>query len=181
MKTDNWQASHYAKHGRFVSELHQYLLSDLAPKSGEHILDLGCGDGEIAEVLSDLGCAVIGIDSSANLITRAKSRGVNAVLGDAQSLTFVNRFDAVLSNAAMHWMPNQDAVCSGVYRALRPGGRFVGEMGGNGNISKIQTALAQALTEFGYDFCEINPWTFPIADEHTKRLEAAGFHVQNLS
>jgi len=120
MTTDYWQAKSYAQHGGFVSALHQHVLTDLAPIPGEHILDLGCGDGEIAEILTQLGCTVIGLDSSADLIAKAKLRGIDAILGDAQMLPFNTQFDAVISNAAMHWMRDQRAVCNGVFRALKP-------------------------------------------------------------
>ena len=178
MTTDYWQATNYELHGSFVSTLHQQVLADLAPEPGEHILDLGCGDGEIAEMLMQIGCSIIGLDSSADLISKAKLRGVNAILGDAQSLTFDTQFDAVISNAAMHWIRDQQAVCNGVFRSLKPGGRFVVEMGGFGNIAKIESAIAGILTEFDYEFTDLNPWVFPTAKTQRLRLLEAGFHVE---
>ena len=178
MTTDYWQAENYAQHGGFVSALHRHVLADLAPTPGEHILDLGCGDGEIADIVTQLGCTVIGLDSSADLIAKAKLRGIDAILGDAQRLTFDRQFDAVISNAAMHWMHDQQAVCNGVFKALKAGGRFVAEMGGFGNIAKIEIAIGRVLTKFGYDFMALNPWVFPTAETQRLRLSEAGFHVQ---
>lgn len=188
MAQDHWSAENYATHGNFVSAHHDVVLGDLAPQKGETILDIGCGDGEIAVFLMELGCHIIGIDSSPSLIAKAKERGVDARVADAQTLDaqtldaqtleFCTQFDAVFSNAALHWMLRQSDVCDGVFRALKAGGRFVAEMGGAGNIAQIRRAMKIAFDEVGYDFDSINPWIFPSEAEQTARLEASGFRVQ---
>ncbi len=177
MADDHWKAEDYASHASFVSQLSNEVMKDLSPRAGERILDLGCGDGELAEFLLTLGCHVIGIDSSASFVEAARARGIEAILGDAQEIDFDSEFDAVFSNAAMHWMPHQWALALRVFRALKPGGRFVAELGGAGNISRLRTAMSTALAEFGIDFAARNPWTFPTPQDQRARLENAGFRV----
>ena len=177
MADDHWKPEIYDRHTRFVSQLSQEVISDLSPKEGERILDLGCGDGVLSEFLLNMGCHVTGIDSSASFVKAARARGVEAVLGDAQRIDYDSEFDAVFSNAALHWMPHQSELAARVFRALRPGGRFVAEMGGAGNISKLRTAMTAALAEFGIDYDSRNPWTFPSPREQRARLEKAGFRV----
>ena len=122
---DYWKSEDYASHASYVSRLSHEVMQDLAPQRGEQILDLGCGDGELAEVLMRLGCDVVGIDSSAGLIEAAKRRGVKARLDDAQAIEYDAAFDAIFSNAALHWMLAQAALSRRVFRALKPNGRFV--------------------------------------------------------
>ena len=102
----------------------------LNPQAGERILDLGCGDGALTLKLKALGCEVVGVDSSPELVHVAQALGLDARLMDGQNLQFKAEFDAVLTNAALHWMKQPDAVIQGVGQALKPGGRFVGEFGG---------------------------------------------------
>ena len=178
MINDQWNASVYATHASYVSKLAQEVLNDLAAQPGEKILDLGCGNGELALNLQQSKCHVIGIDSSSSLIKVAKDAGIDARLQRAEQIEFESCFDAVFSNAAMHWMKQQDEVIRRVYRALRPSGRFIVEMGGDGNIETIRQALSNRLAEQGIDFRSHNPWIFPSANEQRARLEAAGFTVQ---
>ena len=121
----------------------------LAPRPGERILDLGCGDGALTEKLAAAGCDVVGADASAELVKAARARGLDARLMNGEALDFDGEFDAVFSNAALHWMLRPDAVIDGVYRALKPGGRFVGEFGGAGNVATIASALEAALDRRG--------------------------------
>ncbi|QUM86039.1 trans-aconitate 2-methyltransferase [Moritella sp. 28] len=181
MIDDYWEASDYANHASYVSQMSQQVMQDLAPKKGERILDLGCGDGELAKVMVDLGCEVIGVDTSQNLIDVARSRGVEARQIDAQAIDFESTFDAVFSNAALHWMPKQEELIHRVYRALKPGGRFVVEMGGQGNIAILCSAMTVALSEIGKDFSSRNPWVFPSPEEHKKLLTSAGFKVETIT
>jgi len=113
-------------------------LLDIQP--GEHVLDLGCGDGVLTEKLAAKGAVVTGVDASPSMIEAANARGLHARVVSAEQLDFYQEFDAVFSNAALHWMRDQDAVITGVRRALKPGGRFVAEMGGHGCIASIQVA-----------------------------------------
>ena len=174
---DYWKSEDYASHASYVSQLSQEVMQDLAPQRGEQILDLGCGDGALAEVLMGLGCHVVGIDSSASLVEAAKNRGVKARLDDAQAIEDDAAFDAIFSNAALHWMPAQVALSQRVFRALKPGGRFVAEMGGSGNIAQIRAAMTEALAEIGIAFADRNPWTFPTSEKHRALLEKIGFRV----
>src|SRR5258705_4093380 len=146
-----WDPDRYARHARFVSELGTPVVELLAPQPRERILDLGCGDGALTAKLAALGCVVVGIDSSAEQIEAAKALGIDARVGDGEHLGFEGEFDAVFSNAALHWMKRPDVVIAGVWRALRPGGRFVAECGGDGCVAQIQRALVEAAGRRGLD------------------------------
>lgn len=173
-----WSAVDYANNGRFVADLGVSLLSWLAPHAGERILDLGCGDGALTEQIVRAGASVVGADASPELVAAARARGVDARIVDGQNLSFEAEFDAVFSNAALHWMKRDpDAVLRGVARALRPGGRFVGEMGGAGNIAVIRGALHDALAARGIDAARLDPWFFPTVADYRLRLQQAGFTV----
>ena len=177
----DWDASRYAANARFVAELGAPVLELLAPQPGERILDLGCGDGVLALRLAELGCAVVGVDAAPDMVREAKARGVDARLADGAALPFGREFDAVFSNAALHWMrADPDAVVAGVARALRPGGRFVGEFGGHGNVAAIIVALQAALARRGIDGAALIPWYFPTPDEYRRRLERRGFDVARI-
>lgn len=176
-----WDPRAYARNGRFVSELGAPVLDWLAPKAGERVLDLGCGDGALTEQIVAAGCEVVGGDASAEFVATARERGLDARLIDGQALPFREEFDAVFSNAALHWMKRDpDAVIVGVARALKPGARFVAEMGGAGNVASIRAAVYDALTRRGIDAVGADPWYFPTADEYRARLEAAGFTVVRI-
>ena len=172
-----WSAADYAANARFVADLGGAVLDLLAPKPGEHILDLGCGDGALTEAIAAAGAHVVGVDGSADMVAAARARGLDARVADGQQLAFDAEFDAVFSNAALHWMPDADAVLAGVARALRPGGRFVGEMGGHLNVAAIATAIRAVLAAHGHGpgFA----WFFPTAEHYAARLEAHGFTVRS--
>jgi SAM-dependent methyltransferase len=157
------------------------LLDWLAPQAGERVLDLGCGDGALTEKLVAAGCSVVGADASPEFVAAARARGLDARLADGQALPFDDEFDAVFSNAALHWMKrNPDAVLAGVARALKAGGRFVAEMGGAGNVASIRGALHDAVAQRGFDAGAADPWFFPTAEDYRARLLAAGFAVERL-
>jgi trans-aconitate methyltransferase len=177
-----WNSSRYAENARFVSDLGQPVFDLLNPQPGERILDLGCGDGALTEKLIATGAKVVGVDASPNMIAASKKRGLNANLADGYALNFNSEFDAVFSNAALHWMKRDpDAVIQGVHRALKPGGRFVAEMGGFGNVAAITVALCVTLDQFGIaNAPAFSPWYFPTADEYRERLDRAGFQVDYI-
>jgi SAM-dependent methyltransferase len=175
-----WDPDRYARNARFVADLGLPVLELLAAQPGERILDLGCGDGVLTEKLAALGCQVVGVDSSPEQVAAAQARGLDARVIDAQRLPFEAEFDAVFSNAALHWMRPPDAVIAGVWRALEPGGRFVGEMGGAGNIAIVQEALQTALARRGVDLQQTSPWYFPDEVAYRQKLEAAGFVVTSI-
>ena len=176
----HWDPQRYNKNAGFVAELGNPLLDLLQPQPGERILDLGCGEGALTERLAASGATVVGVDASQEQIEAAKRRGLDVQVMDGEALTFAGEFDAVLSNAALHWMLNPDAVLQGVARALKPGGRFVGEMGGAGNVALIAGAVTAALEARGFDSQAANPWLFPSPEDYSARLEAAGFEVQSI-
>jgi trans-aconitate methyltransferase len=176
-----WNPEIYARNARYVSDLGVEVVELLAPRAGERILDLGCGDGVLTERLIAAGCSVVGIDSSDEQIAAARSRGIDARVERAQSLPFHEEFDAVFSNAALHWMKDAAAVARSVFRSLKPGGRFVGELGGAGNVAIIRGALFDAIHRRGIDPVPLNPWFFPTDDEYREILDRAGFAVRTMT
>jgi SAM-dependent methyltransferase len=173
--TSRWEPDDYAKNAAFVPALGAPVLALLDPQPGEHILDLGCGDGVLTEKLVEAGTTVVGVDSSETMIDAAKARGLDAHVLDGQSLRFDAEFDAVFSNAALHWMLDFEDVARGVLRALKPGGRFVGEMGGQGNVATIRMGLRAELLRRGYRVPDEDPQWYPGIAEFCSVYEGAGF------
>jgi SAM-dependent methyltransferase len=174
-----WDPERYRRTAAFVAEHGEPLLELLAPQPHERMLDLGCGEGALTQKLAQR-CTVVGVDASADQIAAAQARGLDARVMDAQALVFAAEFDAVLSNAALHWVRDIDAAFSGVHRALRPGGRFVAECGGAGNVEAVRRELHDALGRRGLDPAAADPWRFMDEDEARARLERAGFRVVSM-
>jgi len=179
-QTQTWKADRYAHNARFVADLGATVFALLAPQPGEKILDLGCGDGALTEKLVAAGADVIGVDASAAMVEAVRAKGLDAQVMDGGNLGFEEAFDAVFSNAALHWMLDPDAVIDGVRRALKPGGRFVAEFGGHGNVAAITVALTAALERRGIDSQSRIPWYFPTPGAYCQRLEKAGFTVDSI-
>src|SRR5215472_8664657 len=140
--TQTWDPQSYARDGAFVHELAGGVLEWLAAEPGERILDLGCGDGQLTARLIAGGANVQGVDASAAMVAAARNRGITADEANAEKLPYPDAsFDAVFSNAALHWVRGQDEMMAEVHRVLKSGGRFVGEMGGHGNVAAIHVAL----------------------------------------
>ena len=177
IELQTWNPEHYARNAGFVAELGLPVVELLNPQPGERILDLGCGDGVLTEKLVALGCQVVGVNSSPAQIAAAQARGIDGRVVDAHRLPFDAEFDAVFSNAALHWMRRPDEVIAGVWRALEPGGRFVAELGGAGNAACILEALEAVLPDHGVDPLALIPWYFPDEQEYRQKLEAHGFVV----
>ena len=176
-----WDPATYARNARFVSDLGSLVVELLAPKHGERILDLGCGDGVLTKKLADLGCEVVAVDASAAQVEAARKLGLNASVISGEELLYNEEFDAVFSNAVLHWIKRADVMLAGVYRSLKPGGRFVAEGGGHGCVHKIRTALVQALDRRGLDGEARVPWYFPTPGDYATRLERAGFRVDSIA
>lgn len=176
----SWSAASYGEHARFVSDLAGAVVEWLDPKSGECILDVGCGDGVLTADLARSGAIMTGVETSENFVTAAAARGLDVRLMSGEALTFDREFDAVFSNAALHWMPDARAVVQGIHRALKPGGRFVAEFGGHGNVAAICTAMRAVAIVRGGDTAIANPWYFPAPAVYRALLESEGFEVKRI-
>jgi SAM-dependent methyltransferase len=174
-----WSPEGYARHAGFVPALGASILERLSPAAGERILDLGCGDGALTVTIAAAGAMVVGVDSSPEMIAAARARGLDARQMDAAALSFDREFDAVFSNAVLHWIHDVDGVLAGVSRALRPGGRFVAEFGGHGNVAAIAVAARAVLER--RDAAYHWPWYYPTPAEYRGRLEAHGFVVDDIA
>jgi len=176
---NTWTSESYRQHAAYVPALGVAVFELLNPQRGERILDVGCGEGTLTEKIAAAGAVVVGVDASPEMIAGATARGLEARLIDAEKLPFVHEFDAVFSNAALHWVRDHDAMLDGVHRALKPGGRFVAEFGGHGNIAAIQTAIRAVLARRGWD-TNIQRY-YATESEYTARLETHGFSVTQIA
>ena len=173
--TSKWNAADYARVGAFVAELGGAALDLLDPRPGEHILDVGCGEGTLTRKIAERGATVLGIDNSPEMIAAAQGAGVDAVLLDAADMTFAAEFDAAFSNATLHWVLDKEQAARAIFRALKPGSRFAGEMGGDGNLAKLREALDDELIIRGYaPPIEAANW-YASPEEFAAVYEAAGF------
>jgi SAM-dependent methyltransferase len=172
-----WSPADYARNAAFVPALGDAVLGLLAPRPGELILDVDCGDGVLTARIAAAGANVIGLDSSSEMVEAARARGIDAFVADAEAMDLerFGQFDAVFSNAALHWMLDPDAVATGIFAALKAGGRFVGEMGGEGNLATLRRGLRDELTERGYRMPEQDPAWYASVEEFTRLYCVAGF------
>ena len=177
--TTDWNAAHYDTQHSYVWKFGAGVVELLAAQPGERILDLGCGTGHLTAQIAQSGATLVGLDSSAEMIQRAREQypDLQFVVADAADFRVDEPFDAVFSNAALHWMRRPADVVRCVWDALRPGGRFVAEMGGRGNIGAIVAAVSAALADAGVDAAPLNPWYFPSLAEYAGLLERQGFAV----
>jgi len=177
---DRWDSSLYDDRHSFVWKKVGDLIELLDPRPGERILDLGCGTGHLTAQIAARGAEATGLDASVSMIAQARQNypKLKFVLADASGFRFDQPFDAVFSNAALHWIPEAGSVAASVFHALRPGGRFVLEMGGKGNIARIVAALSAVLQDA--NFTPQNPWYFPSAAEYATLLEQHGFEIDAL-
>jgi len=173
--TSKWDAGDYARVGAFVAELGGAALDLLDPQSGERILDVGCGEGTLTRQIAQRGATVLGIDNSPEMVAGARTNGVDALLLAAEDMQFFAEFDAAFSNATLHWVLEKEQAARAIFRALKAGGRFAGEMGGEGNLRKLREALDEELVIRGYaPPVESSNW-YASAQEFADVYEAAGF------
>ena len=175
-----WNPEQYATHARFVSDLGAPVVELLAPRPGERVLDVGCGDGALTKKLVEAGCRVVAIDASPEQVRAAGERGLDARVADVTALAFDGEFDAVFSNAVLHWIRDPDAALQSMHRALAPGGRLVAELGGHGCVASIRAAFGEVLARRGIDAEGLNPWYFPTAEDYGERLDANGFDIDSI-
>jgi trans-aconitate methyltransferase len=174
---NRWDPVHYDTRHSYIWHYGAGLIDVLAPQQGERILDLGCGTGHLTARIAAAGAEVVGIDSAPTMIAQAQTNypDLRFELADGASFQFDEPFDAVFSNAALHWMRPPERVVACIQAALRPGGRFVAEFGGKGNIRAILTAMFRALDAAGYSERKAaNPWYFPSIAEYGALLENHG-------
>jgi SAM-dependent methyltransferase len=177
-----WDPQTYARDAAFVPELAGGVVEWLGGQPGERVLDLGCGDGQLTARLVEAGLDVRGIDASPAMVAAARARGLHVDQASAEELPHADAaFDAVFSNAALHWVRGQDAMLSEVHRVLRPGGRFVAEMGGHGNVAAIRVALLAVLERHGISAREEDVNYFPTTGVYAARLERHGFQVEQIA
>ena len=177
---DSWNADLYDTQHSFVSKYGDHLLDLLAPKAGEKVLDLGCGTGDLAKKLFDAQVNVVGVDNSVNMVAQAKKKypAITFEVRDATELDFHNEFDAVFSNATLHWVQSPKQVLTEIYQSLQQGGRFIAEFGGKGNVQAIIDGIIHCIQEAGFDYnTEQFPWYYPSIGEYTALMEEAGFRV----
>ena len=179
--SSRWCPADYARNAAFVPALGAAALGLLAPQAGEIILDLGCGDGALTLLIEQAGAKAIGLDASPEMVEAARTRGIDAYVADAQALGLSDaaqrfgQFDAAFSNAALHWMLEPVAVANGVFAVLKSGGRFVGEMGGEGNLATLRAALREELAARGYAIPAEDPQWYAGPEEFTRIYAEAGF------
>jgi SAM-dependent methyltransferase len=177
-----WDPAAYAQNASFVHGMAGGVVEWLAPQAGERILDLGCGDGQLTEKLAQSGAIVIGADADLRMVESARGRGVDAHHAMAESLPFADAsFNAVFSNAALHWVRDQDAMMAEVRRVLKPGGRFVAEMGGHGNIAAIRGGLMAVLARHGQGDAEEGVNYYATPEVYGARLGRHGFNVERIA
>jgi len=180
-ETNQWNPKEYNKHTAFVSQLALSVVALLNPQEDERILDGGCGDGTLAVEIEKYGAKVVGIDMSAEMIEACKAKGIEAYVASVTSLSYANEFDAVFSNATLHWVKDAKGAVENIAKSLKNGGRFVAEFGGVGNMHQVVVAMQQVFDnhpEFG---AFENPWYFPSPEEYRALLESAGFEVRYIA
>jgi len=175
---NSWDSSLYEDRHSFVWHSGASLVDLLRPEPGQRILDLGCGTGQLTAKIAESGALVTGLDSSTSMIAQARRNfpALKFVLADVRDFRFDHTFDAVFSNAVLHWVHEAEAAARCVAQALRPGGRFVLEMGVKGNVERIRRAMEGVLAEAGR--APKSPWFFPSAAEYATLLEKCGFEVR---
>jgi trans-aconitate methyltransferase len=180
MTNMKWDANLYDNNHAFVFSYGEDLISLLKPEEGERILDLGCGTGHLTGQIASRGAEVTGIDNSPEMISKAKASypGIFFEVMNGKSFSFREKFDAVFSNAVLHWIPEAEQAARNIFNCLNDGGRMVVEFGGKGNNGKMLAAMRSVLLQHGYhDLAKINFWYYPSIGEYASLLESVGFRV----
>ena len=176
--TQTWNTNDYATHAHFVPAYGSAVVELLTKEPPARVLDLGCGDGVLTRELVQRGYEVVGIDASPQMVAAAREHGIDAAVVDGHALPYApSTFDAVFSNATLHWLTRPEQVIESVFRVLRPGGEFVAEFGGAGNTRRVMHALVSGLDARGISGASAIPWYFPSVGEYATKLEQAGFRV----
>lgn len=177
----HWDANGYDEAMSFVSHYGEDLVNWLNPKKGERVVDFGCGTGDLAAKIASLGSEVLGVDISPEMVERARNKFPRLTFqcADGMNWNAGQTYDAVFSNAALHWMKDAEAAIAGMIGSLRHGGRLIAEFGGHGNVEAIVTAVKETLIENGREDAFVMPWYFPTVGEYSSLLEKAGLEVRN--
>ena len=178
--SNNWNAHLYDDKHAFVFKYGEDLVDVLKPLAGERILDVGCGTGYLTSIIAAAGATVVGIDSSLEMITKAKTQypELEFKIQSAKEFHFDEHFNAIFSNAVLHWVLQKEMAIDCMYRNLKKSGRIIVEFGGKNNVEKIITALQHSLIKHGFaENASIPLWYFPSLGEYTGLLEKRGFRV----
>jgi trans-aconitate methyltransferase len=172
--SSDWDAKRYQSQHSYVFRYGEDLVDLLAPRAAETIVDLGCGAGQLTALIASKGATVTGIDQSPEMIAQARANfpPLDFQLASATDFAMPEPVDAVFSNAVLHWVRDARAVADCVARALKPGGRFVLEMGGSGNMRTVLRMVGEVAGRVAI------PWFFPSVGEYAAVLELAGFEVR---
>ena len=179
-ETNQWNPKEYNKHTAFVSQLALPVVALLKPQEGERILDAGCGDGTLAVEIEKYGAKVVGVDTSGEMIEACKAKGIEAYVGSVTVLPYANEFDAVFSNATLHWVKDAKGAVENIAKSLKNGGRFVTEFGGMGNMHHVVVAMQQVFNNHPEFRAFENPWYFPSPKEYQALLASVGFEVKYI-
>lgn len=177
----HWDAHVYDTSLKFVSDYGKEVVALLNAKPGETILDIGCGTGDLSAEIAAVGTKVIGLDNAEEMLQRAAKKypQITFLKADAQDFKLDEPVDAVFSNAALHWIPNQESVLENIYRSLKTPGRLVVELGGKGNVQKIIDSIQASIIEAGYQTVQLGDiFYFPSIGEYASLLEKVGFEVE---
>jgi trans-aconitate methyltransferase len=175
-----WNTQLYNNKHAFVYQYGEAVIELLNPRPYEKILDLGCGTGELTQKIKEAGSLIIGIDSSVEMIEKARKEHplISFEVMDAVDMNYKDEFDAVFSNAVLHWIKEKERVVEKVFQSLRTGGRFVAEFGGKNNVINIVNALGSAFRKRNLPFEKF--WYFPSTAEYAGLLEEKGFRVSMI-
>lgn len=175
-----WNASEYQNSFHFVPKYGEDVFNLLTVQPGASILDLGCGNGTLTQLLHDRGYAVTGMDASEEMLKKARSEhpGLSLIHGDAANFTLSSPVDAIFSNAVIHWIDAnlQDSLIASVAKNLKQNGEFVFEFGGIGCAEAVHSTLEMIFNEKGLNYPRT--FYFPSIGTYAPMLEKHGLRVE---